>query len=73
MVSSKNILKSQYNAVWQSNVIPMYFRRVLLQRLICEWLSCVDGFVVQRMESLVVLKDVATTGAKTLISSAAET
>ena len=30
-----------------------------MQRLICKWLSRVDGFVVQRVESLVVLTDVA--------------
>lgn len=52
-------LKCQRGAVWRCNVIPMYFRRALLQRLICKWLSCVDGFVVQRVESLAVLTDVA--------------
>lgn len=30
-----------------------------MQRLICKWLSCVNGFAVQRVESLVILTDVA--------------
>ena len=52
-------LKCQWDAVWHCDVSPVYFGKALLQRLICKWLSCDDGFVVRRVESLVVLTDVA--------------
>lgn len=52
-------LKCQWDAVWHCNVSPVYFGRALLQRLICKWLSWNDGFVVRRVEGLVVLTDVA--------------
>ena len=52
-------LKCQRDAVWHCDVSPVYFGKALLQRLICKWLSCDDGFVVRRVESLVVLTDVA--------------